>query len=163
MKTIPLFDDFSLRSLCSGDAPAIFGAIDTQREHLGRWLPFVAATHRVEQTQEVVAGMLNDTANPVFTIRSGDADGTTRTIEIGYWLRSEFQGRGIMTSAVQALCRLAFEEMGMERIEIRCAPGNLRSNHIPQRLGFRLDRVEVRGEQLSDGEFVDLNVYLLER
>ena len=170
MKTIPLFDDFSLRSLCSGDAPAIFGAIDTQREHLGRWLPFVAATHRVEQTQEVVAGMLNDTANPVFTIRSGDAfagligfksaDGTTRTIEIGYWLRSEFQGRGIMTSAVQALCRLAFEEMGMERIEIRCAPGNLRSNRIPQRLGFRLDRVEVRGEQLSDGEFVDLNIYL---
>ena len=173
MKTIPLFDDFSLRSLCSGDAPAIFGAIDTQREHLGRWLPFVAATHCVEQTQEVVAGMLNDTANPVFTIRSGDAfagligfksaDGTTRTIEIGYWLRSEFQGRGIMTSAVQARCRLAFEEMGMERIEIRCAPGNLRSNRIPQRLGFRLDRVEVRGEQLSDGEFVDLNVYLLER
>ena len=104
MKTIPLFDDFSLRSLRSGDALAIFGAIDTQREHLGRWLPFVAATHRVEQTQEVVAGMLNDTANPVFTIRSGDAfagligfksaDSTTRTIEIGYWLRSEFQGRG---------------------------------------------------------------------
>ena len=162
MKTIPLFDDFSLRSLCSGDAPAIFGAIDTQREHLGRWLPFVAATHRVEQTQEVVAGMLNDTANPVFTIRSGDAfagligfksaDAGKRSIEIGYWLREEQQG-----------CRLAFEEMGMERIEIRCAPGNLRSNRIPQRLGFRLDRVEVRGEQLSDGEFVDLNVYLLER
>ena len=163
MKTIPLFDDFSLRSLRSGDAPAIFGAIDTQREHLGRWLPFVA----------VVAGMLNDTANPVFTIRSGDAfagligfksaDSTTRTIEIGYWLRSEFQGRGIMTSAVQALCRLAFEEMGMERIEIRCALGNYRSNRIPQRLGFALDRVEVRGERLADGEFVDLNVYLLER
>ena len=159
MKTIPLFDDFSLRSLRSGDAPAIFGAIDTQREHLGRWLPFVAATHRVEQTQEVVAGMLNDTANPVFTIRSGDAfagligfksaDSTTRTIEIGYWLRSEFQGRGIMTSAVQALCRLAFEEMGMERIEIRCALGNYRSNRIPQRLGFALDRVEVRGERLE--------------
>ena len=173
MKTIPLFDDFSLRSLRSGDAPAIFGAIDTQREHLGRWLPFVAATHRVEQTQEVVAGMLNDTANPVFTIRSGDAfagligfksaDSTTRTIEIGYWLRSEFQGRGSMTSAVQALCRLAFEEMGMERIEIRCALGNYRSNRIPQRLGFALDRVEVRGERLADGEFVDLNVYLLER
>ena len=68
-----------------------------------------------------------------------------------------------MTSAVQALCRLAFEEMGMERIEIRCALGNYRSNRIPQRLGFALDRVEVRGEQLFDGEFVDLNVYLLER
>ena len=173
METIPLFGPYALRRLRTEDAPDIFASIDTQRRYLGRWLPFVADTHRIEQTRQVVAGMLADTANPVFTLRSGNAfagligfksaDGTTRTIEIGYWLRSEFQGRGIMTSAVQALCRLAFEEMGMERIEIRCAPGNLRSNRIPQRLGFRLDRVEVRGEQLADGEFVDLNVYLLER
>mgnify|MGYP003070650427 CR=1 FL=1 len=173
METIPLFGPYALRRLRTEDAPDIFASIDTQRRYLGRWLPFVADTHRIEQTRQVVAGMLADTANPVFTLRSGNAfagligfksaDGTTRTIEIGYWLRSEFQGRGIMTSAVQALCRLAFEEMGMERIEIRCAPGNLRSNRIPQRLGFRLDRVEVRGEQLSDGEFVDLNIYLLER
>ena len=172
MKTIPLFDDFSLRSLRSGDAPAIFGAIDTQREHLGRWLPFVAATHRVEQTQEVVAGMLNDTANPVFTIRSGDAfagligfksaDAGKRSIEIGYWLREEQQGKGIMTAAVRALCDLAFGEMGMRRVEIRCGTGNLPSNRIPQRLGFRRSHVEVQGEQLSDGAWIDLDVYVLE-
>ena len=173
MKTIPLFGPYALRRLRTEDVPDIFASIDTQRRHLGRWLPFVADTHQIEQTRQVVAGMLADTANPVYTIRDGEtfagligfksADSTTRTIEIGYWLRSEFQGRGIMTSAVQALCRLAFEEMGMERIEIRCALGNYRSNRIPQRLGFALDRVEVRGERLADGEFVDLNVYLLER
>ena len=173
MKTIPLFDDFSLRSLRSGDAPAIFGAIDTQREHLGRWLPFVAATHRVEQTQEVVAGMLNDTANPVFTIRSGDAfagligfksaDAARRSVEIGYWLREEQQGKGIMAAAVRTLCDLAFGEMGMRRVEIRCGTGNLPSNRIPQRLGFLRSHVEAQGEQLSDGEWIDLNVYVLER
>ena len=173
MKTIPLFDDFSLRSLCSGDAPAIFGAIDTQREHLGRWLPFVAATHRVEQTQEVIAGMLNDTANPVFTIRSGDAfagligfksaDAGKRSVEIGYWLREEQQGKGIMTAAVRTLCETAFAQMGMRRVEIRCGAGNLPSNAIPRRLGFRLSHVEPRGEELSDGEWIDLNVYVSER
>ena len=172
MNAIPLFGPYSLRSLRSGDAPAIFGAIDTQREHLGRWLPFVAATHRVEQTQEVVAGMLNDTANPVFTIRSGDAfagligfksaDAGKRSIEIGYWLREEQQGKGIMTAAVRALCDLAFGEMGMRRVEIRCGTGNLPSNRIPQRLGFRRSHVEVQGEQLSDGAWIDLDVYVLE-
>ena len=30
------------------DAPDIFASIDTQRRHLGRWLPFVADTHRIE-------------------------------------------------------------------------------------------------------------------
>ena len=99
MNAIPLPDDFGLRPLRADDAPDIFTAIDTQREHLGRWLPFVAATHRVEQTREVVAAMLADPANPVFTLR----------------------------------------------------------------LGFRLDRIEVRGEQLADGEFTDLNVYRLPR
>lgn len=173
MNAIPLPDDFGLRPLRADDAPDIFTAIDTQREHLGRWLPFVAATHRVEQTREVVAAMLADPANPVFTLRVGDAfagligfksaDSTTRTIEIGYWLRSEYQGRGLMTAAVEALCRTAFGQMGMENVEIKCAAGNLRSNRIPLRLGFRLDRIEVRGEQLADGEFTDLNVYRLPR
>ena len=168
MNAIPLPEDFGLRPLRADDAPDIFTAIDTQREHLGRWLPFVAATHRVEQTREVVAAMLADPANPVFTLRVGDAfagligfksaDSTTRTIEIGYWLRSEYQGRGLMTAAVEALCRTAFGQMGMENVEIKCAAGNLRSNRIPLRLGFRLD-----GEQLADGEFTDLNVYRLPR
>ena len=117
--------------------------------------------------------MLADPANPVFTLRVRDAfagligfksaDSRTRTIEIGYWLRSEYQGRGLMTAAAEALCRMAFGQMGMENVEIKCAAGNLRSNRIPLRLGFRLDRIEVRGEQLADGEFTDLNVYRLPR
>ena len=173
MNATPLPDGFGLRPLRADDAPDIFTAIDTQREPLGRWLPFVAATHRVEQTREVVAAMLADPANPVFTLRVGDAfagligfksaDSRTRTIEIGYWLRSEYQGRGLMTAAAEALCRMAFGQMGMENVEIKCAAGNLRSNRIPLRLGFRLDRIEVRGEQLADGEFTDLNVYRLPR
>ena len=173
MNAIPLPDDFGLRPLRADDAPDIFTAIDTQREHLGRWLPFVAATHRVEQTREVVAAMLADPANPVFTLRVGDAfagligfksaDSTTRTIEIGYWLREEQQGKGIMTAAVRTLCETAFGEMGMRRVEIRCGTGNLPSNRIPQRLGFLRSHVEAQGEQLSDGEWIDLNVYVSER
>lgn len=173
MDTTTLFDTYSLRPLRTDDAPAIFEAIDTQREHLGRWLPFVAETHRIEQTHEVVARMLADTPNPVFTLRSGSgfagligfksADTATHTIEIGYWLREEYQGKGIMTAAVRALCGMAFGEMDMEHVEIRCALGNHRSNHVPQRLGFRLDRIEVDGEQLADGTSTDLNVYILDR
>ena len=46
---------------------------------------------------------------------------------------------------------------------IRCGTGNLPSNRIPQRLGFLRSHVEAQGEQLSDGEWIDLNVYVLER
>ena len=156
METIPLFGPYALRRLRTEDAPDIFASIDTQRRYLGRWLPFVADTHRIEQTRQVVAGMLADTANPVFTLRSGNAfagligfksaDAARRSVEIGYWLREEQQGKGIMAAAVRTLCDLAFGKMG-----------------IPQRLGFLRSHVEAQGEQLSDGEWIDLNVYVLER
>ena len=172
MNAIPLFGPYALRRLRTEDVPDIFASIDTQRRHLGRWLPFVADTHQIEQTWQVVAGMLADTANPVYTIRNGEtfagligfksADAGKRSIEIGYWLREEQQGKGIMTAAVRALCDLAFGEMGMRRVEIRCGTGNLPSNRIPQRLGFRRSHVEVQGEQLSDGAWIDLDVYVLE-
>ena len=64
---------------------------------------------------------------------------------------------------MQELRRIAFEELGMRRIEIRCATGNLPSNRIPQRLGMRLDRVEKQAELLSSGERIDLNVYVAEK
>lgn len=170
VQPIPLFDHYVLRPLRAEDAADIFAAIDSQREYLGRWLPFVAATSRVEQTEQAVAGMLADPANPVFTLQSGttfagligfkSADPQTGTIEIGYWLRNEQQGKGLMAAAVEALCELAFGQMAMQRVVIRCGVGNLRSNRIPQRLGFIRSHVEVRGEQLSDGEWIDLNVYI---
>lgn len=174
MDTTPLFGPYGLRPLRATDAPDIFASIDTQREHLGRWLPFVAETHCVEQTQQVVAGMLADHSNPVFTLRNESggfagligfksADSSKQSIEIGYWIREEQQGKGLMTAAVRTLCERAFTQMNMRRIEIRCGVGNLRSNRIPQRLGFRFSHVEERGEQLSDGEWIDLNVYVLER
>lgn len=173
MDTIPLFGPCALRRLRAEDAADIFRSIDTQRPYLGRWLPFVAETLCVEQTEAVVAGMLADTANPVYTIRDGgafagligfkSADAAKRSIEIGYWLREERQGKGIMTAAVRALCETAFAQMGMQRVEIRCGVGNLPSNAIPRRLGFRLSHVEPRGEELTGGEWIDLNVYVLER
>ena len=97
MNDIPLFGPYALRRLRTEDVPDIIASIDTQRRHLGRWLPFVADTHQIEQTRQVVAGMLADTANPVYTIRDGEtfagligfisADAGKRCIEIGYWLR----------------------------------------------------------------------------
>ena len=108
MDTIPLFGPYALRRLRAEDAADIFRSIDTQRPYLGRWLPFVAETHCVEQSEAVVAGMLADTANPVYTIRDGrafagligfkSADAGKRSVEIGYWLREEQQGKGIMTA-----------------------------------------------------------------
>ena len=172
MKTIPILPGVTLRELRTDDAADIFAAIDGERTYLGRWLPFVQFTRCEEDSLRFVRSVLDAPyREAVFTIRDGghfigligfkSTDPLARTTEIGYWLREAWQGRGIVTTAVAALCRMAREELAMRTVAIKCATGNGTSNRIPQRLGFTLDRIERRAELLENGRYTDANVYLL--
>lgn len=66
-----------------------------------------------------------------------------------------------MTRAVDFLCKYAFEELGLNRVQITCAVGNTPSSNIPKRLGFQFEGVERAGELFANGEFVDIEVYSL--
>ena len=59
-------------------------------------------------------------------------------VEIGYWLAVNHTGRGLATRAADALTRVAFDVLGVDRIEIRCDRRNAASVRIPERLGYRL-------------------------
>ena len=65
-------------------------------------------------------------------------------LEIGYWLRSDFTGRGIATACVAELTKAALALPEVMRVEIHCDEANVRSAAIPQRLGYRLDRIDPR-------------------
>lgn len=166
--------DAVLDPLALSDTDAIWKTIDSQREHLGRWLPFVEMTTERAFTECYVTAAVDGAARnlePQFAIRVDgvfagligfrSTDRFNRRTEIGYWISKDFEGRGIMTRAVIALLNLAFSDLGMNRVQIRCATGNERSRRIPIRLGFRLEGVERDGELLSGGQFTDLEVYAL--
>lgn len=57
-------------------------------------------------------------------------------LEIGYWVRSGFEGRGLATEASRLLAAAALEVPGIERVEIRADLANHRSHRVPERLGF---------------------------
>jgi ribosomal-protein-serine acetyltransferase len=81
-----------------------------------------------------------------------------RSTCIGYWLDERHQGKGIMTKACRALVEYAFEEWKLNRVEIRCAEGNLKSRGIPERLGFKAEGLLREAEWLYD-HYVDHVVY----
>jgi ribosomal-protein-serine acetyltransferase len=58
------------------------------------------------------------------------------TVELGYWLDEEHQGKGIVTQACRTMIQHAFEERHMLKIVISCAIDNLRSRAVAERLGF---------------------------
>jgi len=77
---------------------------------------------------------------------------------IGYWLGSEYQGKGLMTSACKTFLSHCFSALNLNRIEIRCAVNNNRSRAIPLRLGFRQEGIIKEAEWLYD-HYVDHVVY----
>lgn len=169
---IRVADDIQLIPLCLDDIPDVFRAIDGEREYMREWLPFVDSTLREEDTARAVEQMTRSDAEQ-FTIRRmgiliglagfKDYDKVNRKIEIGYWLSQYHQGKGIMTRSVKELLAYAFGRLDVNRVQIKVAVGNRKSNRIPQKLGFSLEGVERDGELLVDNKFTDLNVYSLLR
>ncbi len=57
--------------------------------------------------------------------------------EIGYWIRSDRQGRGLCTEACRRIARYAFEDLGAGRIWLNCDVKNLASRRVAEKLGMR--------------------------
>lgn len=87
-----------------------------------------------------------------------DFDWTTRKTELGYWIDKREEGRGIITAACKILVEYAFDDLSMNRIEIRCAAENIRSAAVPERLGFRLEGA-LRQVEYRNGKLHDFNIY----
>jgi RimJ/RimL family protein N-acetyltransferase len=67
---------------------------------------------------------------------------------VGYWLRAEARGRGAASVAVQLIARWAFNELGVQRLELTTAPENVASQRVAERAGFTREGV-LRGLQAT--------------
>jgi ribosomal-protein-serine acetyltransferase len=164
--------EITLKILDLNDSKIIFDAIDQNRNHLRKWLPFVDMTRSENDTRSFVKSIVDDVERrqEVFTIwfkddfcglvGLKDIDYLNRKIEIGYWLIEKMTGKGIITQSVEKLIIFIFETLEMNRIQIKCGVGNQKSSSIPKRLGFILEGIERQGER-HHFNFIDLEVYSL--
>ena len=141
-----------LRLLEPRHAEALFNLIDQNREHLSAWFPSTEKTKTIGNAKTDIREALEQFSKGdgfqlgiwldrklVGAIGARDISSVFRSTEIGYWLGKDHQGRGVMTKACRYLCAYLFEELRLNRIEIRCSEANLRSRAIPERLGFTLE------------------------
>ena len=153
------------------DAQEIYDFVDRSRSYLREWLGWVDATTSAADIESYEQMMLQKFANNeglstvilyngqfVGKITINEIDWATKKAEIGYYLDEAYQGSGIMTRATKGMLDIAFEEYGVEKVEIRVAVENKKSRHIPERLGFTEEGTIRNGESLNEG-FVDTIVY----
>lgn len=171
MLIIKIDDDSELRTYEEEHAEAVFAVVNQNREYLREWLPWVDSNVSVEDTKEFIRRGLDQQANDdgfqagiwyqgrfAGGIGYHYIDRLNRKTEIGYWLDALLQGKGLMTRACKVMISYAFHEYGLNRVEIHCASGNVRSRAIPERLGFTQEGVLREASWLYD-HFVDSVVY----
>ena len=173
MQSIVISTELLLDRIELRDASTIFNAIDQNRDHLGRWLPFVHYTKAIKDSEAFIRTIISqrdESLNELYTIWfKGDfagiigfhnTDRVNEKCEMGYWLISDMKGKGIITQSCNTLIRLAFEKMGINRITIRSAIGNQASEKIAKRIGFSYEGIERSGERFED-QFHNITVWSL--
>jgi ribosomal-protein-serine acetyltransferase len=158
-------ENISLRLFNLGDSKELFDLTIHSKEYLKEWLGWLDYTNKIEDSAEFIKdtlqGVIETGGNPKSTaiIYKGSIAGTIGFNEIsrvhkigivGYWLGKEYQGKGIMTKTCKGFMDYGFNELGLNRIEIRVAEENLKSRAIPERLGFTEEGKIRQAEWLYD-------------
>ncbi|ACJ30247.1 Ribosomal-protein-serine acetyltransferase [Shewanella piezotolerans WP3] len=149
--------------------------VSQQRAYLSQWLVWPLLAHDevffegfIEKSlhdyaigKSLVCGMIYD-GELVGNVSFNTINQSLKKVEIGYWLSAEHQGKGIVSRSVAKLIDLAFTELQMEKVEIFVATENKASRSVCERLGFELEGVITRAEQLN-GRTYDHAAYGLSR
>ena len=84
--------------------------------------------------------------------------GAAQTGEIGYWLGTEYCGKGYMRDAVRAVLKFAFLNLRLHRVEAACIQVNTRSIALLQHCGFQYEG-SARAYLEIDGRRQDHHLY----
>ncbi len=161
-----------LRLLEPRHAQELYLLVDSNREYLRRWLPWVDSTKSTDDIVAFIKQQLQKFATNGTTVASiwyekhlagiiALNSSSVRCMEIGYWLGEEYQGKGLMTAACKAMIGYSFVELDINRIEIRVEPDNDRSKAVPGRLGFTYEGTQRQKGMNADGKAVDLMMFSL--
>jgi RimJ/RimL family protein N-acetyltransferase len=151
----PLSDGVvTLRPWEERDAPEIVSAC--QDDEIALWLdqvpqPYAEVDARAylsmtrrgwsESTHASFAVTCAATGNVLGSLGVHWLDVEQRVAEIGYWVRREARGQGVAARAVRLAASWAFEQCGMERLQLRADERNVASQRVAERTGFRREGV----------------------
>lgn len=91
------------------------------------------------------------------TLEKGN-DVWQKNAELGYYLLPQCEGKGIMTWAVNEMCRLAFDEMDILRITALVCERNQASRRVLEKNGFKQEGL-LKNAMVKDEQPYDLCIY----
>jgi ribosomal-protein-serine acetyltransferase len=167
-----LGDGLVVRTYALDDAQTLFDLIDENREHLRPWMIWEQTTKGPDDTRTFIQSCLDE---PVSIEGNGiwvdgelaggiglEIDTLSNSGEIGYWLARPYEGRGIITRVCGRFFDMAFDELGLHRMELQAAADNARSRAVAGRLGMQQEGIARDGIRVADGYLDSVEYSILE-
>lgn len=157
-----------------GDGAVFNEAITESLAELSPWLGWVTPPPTLEGAEASCTAahdrfLRNEDLMAFFFLKDGgtliggsglhDADWDLRHFEVGYWGRSSFSGRGLMTEGVRALTDHALEVLGATRVFLTTDTLNVPSWKLAERAGFELEGILRNERHNLSGGLRDTRVY----
>ena len=164
---------FFLRPLIEADAKILAQSIDQNRLYLRQWLPWLDY-NKTEQDSLIfiqnslrllkdgkcmVMGMWTE-SEFVGVVSFNEISWPNKRAILGYWIAENHRGKGLTLAAVRGLCHLAFTELKLNSLELRCASMNRPSRNLAEKLEFIHVGTIPEAEWLYD-HFVDHEVFAM--
>jgi len=155
------------------DAAELFTVVDSNREYLREWLPWLDATRSVEDEKAFISNSLEEyqkREGGFYTIRlEGRIIGTinlnwidwgNKAAGVGYWLSKNQTGNGYVTKSCIRLMEHCFDDLSLHRFVLEAAVDNIPSCEIAERIGMRLEGITKDKEWLYD-HYVDAKLFAI--
>ena len=168
---IVINDEITLKRFAHDVDDVKFKTIQSNRDHLLPWLPWVNNIYfptqvrlfTENQIKEFDHGRIfgyNIFFNNIFVGSTVIYDVSERNhnCKLGYWLDKLYHGRGIATQCATTLIDYAFASLNMHRIEIRAAVDNEASIALAKRLNFTKEAI-LHDEQYLIDRYYDSIIY----
>ncbi len=159
----------TLSPLDATDTKDLWTAVDASRVQMEPWLPWVPFSTDLDSTgryAEASAGDWDAARATRFAIRDRVSrrflgmvglESLTHlheSVDLGYWLRVDAWGKGLMTEAARTVTDWAFDVVGAHRVRVAAATDNHASLAVIARLGFRFEGIARHAERCG-GRWLD--------
>ena len=153
-------------------AEPLFNIINDNRTHLSEYLPWVGDMQSTEDVRQYLKNceylyeekkevsfiiLLHE--KPVGRIGLHHLNLQNKIGAVGYWLDKNAEGKGVITKSCIKLIEYGFQNIHLNRIEIKVSVKNFKSQAIPEKLNFTKEGI-LRQAEFVNNQFIDWSQYV---
>jgi ribosomal-protein-serine acetyltransferase len=148
-----------LRPFRPDDALPLYQAVRESLPELLPWMPWAYSDYSIKDTRKWIKSCAMTWAKgKEYNFAIIDSRDSTilggcgfnkvrrrgRSANLGYWVRSKYTRKGVATAAALLVARFGFNELGLTRIEVGAATGNIASQRVAEKVGATRQGIQKR-------------------